>query len=200
MNQKKVTEVGQPLDVRDGDPSIVFTVLFNDHAAELHRYLARRAGSVADDLVANTFVAALAGRGGYDATRAEPRAWLYGIATNILRRHWRQEQQELNASAIEAAALPTSTAGPESVVPEQVAAAQRCRQLGVALSVLADGDRDVLLLTAWAGLDSNEVAAALDIPVGTVRSRLHRVRRQLKVVSANIDQFHMTSRGSSDNV
>lgn len=199
MNQKKVIEVGQPLDVRDGDPSIVFTVLFNDHAAELHRYLARRVGSVADDLVANTFVAALAGRSGYDATRAEPRAWLYGIATNILRRHWRQEQQELTASAVEAAAQPMSTAGPDAVVPEQVAAAQRCQQLGVALSGLADGDRDVLLLTAWAGLDSNEVAAALDIPVGTVRSRLHRVRRQLKLVSANIDQHHMTSRGSSEN-
>jgi RNA polymerase sigma-70 factor (ECF subfamily) len=38
----------------------------------------------------------------------------------------------------------------------------------------------VLLLTSWAGLDSNEVAEALGIPVGTVRSRLHRVRRRLR--------------------
>ncbi|WP_424923304.1 sigma factor-like helix-turn-helix DNA-binding protein [Amycolatopsis arida] len=49
-----------------------------------------------------------------------------------------------------------------------------------ALADLDAGDRDALLLTSWAGLDSTEVAEALGIPVGTVRSRLHRVRRRLR--------------------
>lgn len=199
MSQKKVTEVRPLLDVRDGDPSVVFTMLFNDHAAELHRYLARRVGALADDLVANTFVAALAGRASYDPSRAEPRAWLYGIATNMLRRHWRQEQLELVTAAKTTSGGEPTSPGPEAVVPGQVEAAQRCRQLASALVGLADGDRDVLLLTAWAGLDSNEIAAALDIPVGTVRSRLHRVRRQLRTISANIDKKHSRIERGDEN-
>lgn len=54
------------------------------------------------------------------------------------------------------------------------------RGLARGLAALSPGDRDVLLLTSWAGLDHNEVAAALGIPAGTVRSRLHRVRTALR--------------------
>ena len=53
-------------------------------------------------------------------------------------------------------------------------------RLAGALAQLSEADRDVLLLTSWAGLDSNEVADVLGIPVGTVRSRLHRVRKLLR--------------------
>jgi RNA polymerase sigma-70 factor (ECF subfamily) len=56
----------------------------------------------------------------------------------------------------------------------------RVGRLALGIAALAPDDRDVLLLTAWAGLDSNDVAQTLCIPVGTVRSRLHRVRRQLR--------------------
>jgi RNA polymerase sigma-70 factor (ECF subfamily) len=57
----------------------------------------------------------------------------------------------------------------------------------VAIAGLSVADRDVLLLTSWAGLDTNEIAEALGIPAGTVRSRLHRVRRQLREVAPQID-------------
>ena len=57
-------------DVRSGDPATVFAVLFDAHAAGLHRYLSRRVGAVADDLVAETFLAGLAGRAGYDPVEA----------------------------------------------------------------------------------------------------------------------------------
>jgi RNA polymerase sigma-70 factor, ECF subfamily len=65
-------------------------------------------------------------------------------------------------------------------VADRLDAATMAARLAGALAELSDGDRDVLLLTSWAGLDSNEVADALDIPVGTVRSRLHRVRKWLR--------------------
>src|SRR4051794_5307314 len=84
-------------DIRAGDPTTVLAVLFDAHAAGLHRYLSPRVGAVADDLVAETFLAGLAGRAGYDPAKSDPRAWLYGIATNLLRRHFRQEIRGLAA-------------------------------------------------------------------------------------------------------
>ena len=73
-----------------------------------------------------------------------------------------------------------SGSDPGDAVPGQVDAQVRLGRLAVGIAGLTQDDRDVLLLTAWAGLDSTEVAQALGIPVGTVRSRLHRVRRQLR--------------------
>ena len=54
------------------------------------------------------------------------------------------------------------------------------RPLATALAALTAGDRHVLLLVAWADLTYQEVAEALDIPVGTVRSRLNRARRKVR--------------------
>ena len=167
-------------DVRSGDPAAVFAVLFDAHAPGLHRYLHRRVGAVADDLVAETFLAGLAGREGYDPVKADPRAWLYGIATNLLRRHFRQELRGLAATAKAAAAVTETGDDPAAAVPERVDAQVLVGRLAAGIAGLTQDDRDVLLLTAWAGLDSNEIAQALGIPVGTVRSRLHRVRRQLR--------------------
>ncbi len=158
---------------------MLFAGLFDAHAPGLHRYLSRRVGVIADDLVAETFLAALAGRDGFDEARADPRAWLYGIATNLLRRHFRQEQRGLAATAKACAGdLPGSD--PADLVSDRVDAQVRVGRLASGIAGLTQDDRDVLLLTAWAGMDSNEVAQALGIPVGTVRSRLHRVRRQLR--------------------
>jgi RNA polymerase sigma factor (sigma-70 family) len=155
-----------------------FQALFAAHADELHRYLSRWAPGAADDLVADVFVAAIRGRDSYDPARAGVRPWLYGIATNIARTHLRSRRREREAVArVRGAGAEGSH---EDRVVDQVDAQVRAKQLAKALDALADGDRDVLLLTGWAGMDSTEVAQALGIPVGTVRSRLHRVRRHLR--------------------
>ncbi|WP_206426025.1 RNA polymerase sigma factor [Nakamurella antarctica] len=178
--EKGLVNGGSLVDVRGGDPVVVFAGLFDAYAEGVHRYLFRRVGAVADDLLSETFAAAIAGRAGYDPDLADPRAWLFGIASNLLRRHWRQEQRELSAFA--RVAFFERELGPDlgDEAVSRVEADRRCRELAGSLLDLSEGDRDVLLLTAWAGLDSNQVAAALDIPVGTVRSRMHRVRRQLR--------------------
>ncbi|WP_158843941.1 RNA polymerase sigma factor [Saccharothrix deserti] len=166
--------------------SRIFGQLFDRHSRPLHRYLARRVGHLADDLVGETFLVAYQTRSGYDPGRGTARSWLYGIATNLLRRHVRQEVRGLHAAARAAG----STAGyedHENRVADQVDASARARLLAGALVDLEAGDRDVLLLTSWAGLDSNEVAEALGIPVGTVRSRLHRVRRRLRAHASNTE-------------
>jgi RNA polymerase sigma factor (sigma-70 family) len=163
------------------DPAVEFGRLFDAYAVPLHRYLARRVGpDVAHDLVSETFLAALNGRHSYDPRRGVVRSWLYGIATNLLRHQVRQEVRGLRALARSSGRAANEEAGHEGRVADRVDAAALAAKLAGALATLSEGDRDVLLLTSWAGLDSTEVADALGIPVGTVRSRLHRVRKWLR--------------------
>lgn len=162
------------------DLTATFGRLFDEHAEALHHYLARRIGtSAAEDVVAETFLAALRGRRGYDPARAGVRAWLYGIAANLLRHHVRGEVRALRATARLAYQTGVGEDHAEAV-SARVDAQQRVGQLAAALAELTPGDREVLLLTSWAGLTAGEIGAALDIPAGTVRSRLHRVRRWLR--------------------
>lgn len=163
-------------DLSGPDPGQIFGWLFDSHAAALRHYMVRRIGeTAADDLVSETFVVALNQRHRYDPARAAVRSWLYGIATNLMRRHVRDEVRRLRV-----AADTTDTPSHAGRVAERVDAQTAARRLAGALADLSSGDRDVLLLISWAGLDTTEVAEALGIPVGTVRSRMHRVRKQLR--------------------
>jgi RNA polymerase sigma-70 factor (ECF subfamily) len=156
-----------------------FAVIFDRHGPHIHRYLDRRMGrQVADDLLAETFLIALDRRRQYDLSRPDARPWLYGIATNVVSRHWRAEAREVKLRT--RALVSEPEAGHAERVAEQVTAQAMGKLLGIALAGLADADRDVLLLIAWEGLAYDEVAAALAIPVGTVRSRLNRARRKVQ--------------------
>lgn len=171
---------GSGPDLTAADPGTAFARLYDEHARPLHRYLARRVGEhTAYDLVSETFLVALRQRHSYDPDRPV-RGWLFGIATNLVRRHARDEVRALRATARAADRGAADESGHELRVSEQVDAQVLARRLAPALAGLSEPDRDVLLLTAWAGLTPAEVADALGIPAGTVRSRLHRVRRILR--------------------
>jgi RNA polymerase sigma factor (sigma-70 family) len=159
----------------------VFAVLFDRYAADIHRYAARRLGaSTADDLVAETFLVAFRRRGSYDTGRSQARPWLYGIATSLIARQRRSEQRLYRALARTGLdPLPEPIA---DQVVRRVAAQGQQRRLAAALAGLSVADREVLLLLAWGGLSYEEIAEALGVPVGTVRSRLHRARRKLRKV------------------
>jgi RNA polymerase sigma factor (sigma-70 family) len=163
-----------------------FAVLFDRHAPYIHRYLARRAGrQVADDLVAETFLAAFAKRDRYDLSHANARPWLYGIATNLVGQHRRDEARQYRIRQA-TPAEPDVPGHAERVAADVTAQAMRTL-LDTALAALPAGDRDVLLLIAWEQLSYQEVARALAIPVGTVRSRLHRARAKTRQVLAGTD-------------
>lgn len=157
-----------------------FGALFDRHAREIHRFLARRLGEFADDVLGEVFVIAFQRRASYRAEMADARPWLYGIAANLARRHHRAEATRYRALARVplAVVVPDSSA---SAIAAADGAAVRPR-LAQALATLKPADREVLLLLAWGQLGQAEVAAALNIPVGTVRSRLHRARQQLRPV------------------
>ena len=136
-----------------------FAVLFDRHAPHIHRYLARRAGrEVADDLVAETFLAAFAKRDRYDLGRADARPWLYGIATNLVGQHRRDEARQYRIRQA-AAAEPEVPGHAERVAANVTAQAMRTL-LAEALAALSAGDRDVLLLIAWEQLTYEEVSRA----------------------------------------
>ena len=176
-----------------------FGAIFDRHAARIQRYLCRRLNrEIADDLLAETFLAAFHGRDRYDLSRTDARPWLYGIATNLVGRHRRTDLREYHLRR---------AIGPEPAQlchADQIAADVSARALRPlltgALLELSDGDRDVLLLIAWEQLSYEEVAAALDIPVGTVRSRLHRARRQVRVALNQANLFEETVRNGGNDV
>jgi len=166
-----------------------FAILYDRHAATLHRYVARRLGEgAADDIVAETFLCAFRKRDRFDpSTSSDARPWLYGIAANLIGKHTRSEVRMLRAYARTGAdpVLTRQATSDDALSRIGFAAAQR--DVAQALATLAKGDREVLLLIAWADLSYAEVAAALGIPVGTVRSRLNRARTRARVALSGID-------------
>jgi RNA polymerase sigma factor (sigma-70 family) len=154
-----------------------FDEAFEAEFAPLHRYLARRVGtSAADELAAETFAVAFRNWEHLDPARpVQP--WLYGIAANLMRHHWRKERRMLRAYA---------RTGVDPVLPaedeadERADAGVRHRELAAALAGLRREEREILLLHAWAELTDAEIADALDLPVGTIKSRLSRTREKLR--------------------
>lgn len=154
-----------------------FDQVFAAEFAPLHAYLRRRLGStIGEDLAAETFAIAYRRWSKFDQSRPV-RPWLYGIAANLLRHHWRKERRMLRAYA---------RTGLDPVAQDDVAAVERLdaenqkRALAAALAKLRPEEREVLLLNAWADLSQAEIAEALSLPLGTVKSRLHRGREHVR--------------------
>lgn len=161
-----------------------FAGVYERYFPDIHRYIAGRLGrDVADDIAADTFVIALRKHDGFDARRGPVRAWLYGIATNLIAQHRRAEQRRYRAFARAQAEL--LTGGHEDRVLSSVAATGMQPRLAQALARLSPEERDVLLLVALADLSHEEISQALGIPHGTVGSRLNRARKKIR---ATLDQ------------
>jgi RNA polymerase sigma factor (sigma-70 family) len=154
-----------------------FGVVFERHFGAILRYLRRRLDDrQAEEAAAQTFFVAFDERGRFDRERADVRPWLFGIATNVARRHRRSEVRELRAVAKLGADTAASNDGTEARID-----AERMRgALAHCLADLPAEECDVLFLLVWAELDQPEIAAALDIPLGTVKSRLSRARKRVQ--------------------
>jgi RNA polymerase sigma-70 factor (ECF subfamily) len=155
-----------------------FALLFHRHARELHGYLSRRVGELADDLLGELFLTAFSRRAAYRPDMADARPWLYGIASNLVRRHHRAEAARLRA--LGRLPLPAPAGEFETAAVARIDSVRLRPRLADALRSVKAADRDVLLLFAWTDLTQAEIATALALPPGTVRSRLHRARTQVK--------------------
>lgn len=157
-----------------------FAGVFDRHASSVFAFLVRRVGrDGAEDLLGEVFRIAFERRGSYRPDAPNARPWLYGIATNVVRRYRRNEVRELAAlTRLNGRTSPSTD--PMSSSAGQLDDRVRLEQTARVLERLPDEERDALLLYAWEELTYAEIAIAQDVPTGTVRSRISRARSRLK--------------------
>jgi RNA polymerase sigma-70 factor (ECF subfamily) len=158
----------------------LFAEIFERHATTIGGYARRRVGRDAvDDVLSETFLVAFRRRASFDARWDSARPWLLGIATRVIKRHRASEAAQWRAFEQSAAADDMRAASHTGSSDERMDAAAALRTLGPRIASLSAKDRDTLLLYAWGDLSYEQVADAMGVPIGTVRSRLNRVRRKL---------------------
>jgi RNA polymerase sigma factor (sigma-70 family) len=152
-----------------------FVEVIRRHEAAVGAYLARRAGrDLAEDLLGEVWVAALSSRGTYDQSLPDAGAWLFGVAHNTLRRHWRSR---LADEPVPDLADRAPGWDPWPLVDSRV---DTERVLRAALARLRPEERELLTLVAWEDLTVAEAGRALGLPAGTARRRMHQARMALR--------------------
>jgi RNA polymerase sigma factor (sigma-70 family) len=156
-----------------------FVEVVRRHEAAVGAYLARRAGrEVAKDLLSEVWLAAFGSRGAYDRAFPDARPWLFGVARNTLRRHWRSLPAE--------EPLPDMADGwdPWPGVDERIDGAAALR---IAVMGLRPAEREVLTLVVWEDLSVADAARALGIPAGSAYRYLHQARLTLRRAPGMLD-------------
>jgi RNA polymerase sigma factor (sigma-70 family) len=166
-----------------------FERMYGAHADRVHGFAFRRTGSwdLADEITSQVFLEAWRRRAEVDLQPDEViLPWLLGVAANLMRNAGRKEQRYQAF---------LSTQGPQPSVPDfaddvagQLDSQRELDLLRQALDHLGDDDRDLLLLCVAEGLTPGEVATALAMPAGTVRSRLSRARARLRQLLNELDR------------
>jgi RNA polymerase sigma-70 factor (ECF subfamily) len=160
-----------------------FSLIVERHATSVFRYLASRGErSSSEDLLADVFEAAFRARHRYDAHYEDALPWLLGIATNVIRRHRRSEARHASALRRVTQVLLPSQEPSEAMdtVANSAELHDEMQRVRRALHLLDDKHREVLVLSAGLGLSYEDIARALGIRLGTVRSRLFRARGKLR--------------------
>ena len=157
----------------------LFTAVFDRHSAEILRYVYARLGAeLAEDVTAETFLAAFGCRDRYDRAWPDARPWLYGIAVRQIRRHRRVEARRLRL--LRSALADRPTPDHSTRVVERVTAQRLGPRLAAVVAALPRQDRELLLLVAWAELTYAEAATALGTTTSAVKARLHRIRVRMR--------------------
>ena len=159
-----------------GDPEH-FGLIFDRHADAIHGFLWRRAGAgAADELLSEVFCVGFERRARFELDRANARPWLYGIATHQLQHWWRGRARADAAYQRLGRAEPSSAHLDIDALVARLDAAGASAALRAFLGTLAPDRVDLLVLWACEQLSYPELAEALDLPIGTIRSRIHRLR------------------------
>jgi RNA polymerase sigma factor (sigma-70 family) len=159
--------------------------LFDRYNADLRRYFARMGGSLmksdADDLVQSTFLEIMRAASRYEPERATARAWIFGIATMMIRRQRRSIARTI-ARVVLWTGLRSSlgNSAPPITPSEAFENDETARRLSAALSRLSEKKREAFVLVSIEGFSGEEAARVLGIPVKTIWTRLHHARHELR--------------------
>ena len=165
--------------IRAGDTD-AFGLIFEEHARAVYNLGLRLTAnwSAAEDVVSLTFLEAWRLRARVDPDGESLQPWLLGIAVNVCRNLARATRRHQAAMS----RIPAPPAVPDFAdeLAGRLDDAAQLRLVTNTLGALRRGEREVIALCVWAELDYATAAAALGVPVGTVRSRLSRARRRLR--------------------
>jgi RNA polymerase sigma factor (sigma-70 family) len=166
--------------VRSGDAE-AFGDLYERHARAVQSYCLWRTADLqtAEDATATVFLEAWRKRGRLTLSTDSAAPLLLGIANNVVRHQWRSQRRHRDALERVRGVAPHPPHDLESEAIARVDAIQQLRRGGEAIRGLPRREREVLALLAWTDLSYGEIAEALGLPVGTVRSRLARARARL---------------------
>ncbi|HEY1827767.1 MAG TPA: sigma-70 family RNA polymerase sigma factor [Acidimicrobiales bacterium] len=165
----------------------VFGALFTEHAQAVYAFCARRTASLAlaDDLTSLVFLEAWRHRARMQlALEENPLPWLLGVANNVVRNATRAQRR--NRAALAKLPEPAVSAGAEDEVISRGETVRVLREALDAISLLNEGERDVVALVLWSGLSYEQAAVSLRVPVGTIRSRLSRARSKLQTSLSSV--------------
>jgi RNA polymerase sigma-70 factor (ECF subfamily) len=182
----------EPSDIELWDRAVAgepesFGVLFERHARRVYNHCFRRTASWADaeELTSAVFVEAWRRRRDVRPIDESALPWLLGVANNLVRNHRRSLGRY--RAALVRLPPPGSQADPADDVAERLADEVQMRRVLALVQQLPPRDQEVLALCAWSELTYQAAAEVLDIPVGTVRSRLARARARLAELAGNSD-------------
>ena len=165
-----------------------FASIFVAHRDAVYRFAWRMSGPAsAEDITQDVFLALLHQPQRFDPGRGTMRAFLLGIARNVVLKRWRDEHRWAPLDDDEDVALPSVEIDGLGI-GERVAAAVRS---------LPPLQREVVILAEYEELSLEEIAKAVRAEVGTVKSRLHRARSRLRRVLAPLVTGESARRGGS---
>lgn len=162
--------------------SDAFGVLFERHSRAVYNFAFRWTANwaAAEDMTSQVFLTAWRRRASvvFTTESGSVLPWLLGVATNLLRNQRRGKRRADAAIA----RLDASEAQPDFTdeILGRMVDEVRMAEVQAVIEQLPEHEQDVLALCAWAGLDYEEAALALEVPVGTIRSRLSRARSHLR--------------------
>ncbi|MCK8679034.1 RNA polymerase sigma factor [Streptomyces lichenis] len=177
-----------------------FAELYEEHARAVYHYALRLTGdwSTAEEVMSDTFLAAWRGRERLDPDGGPLLPWLLGIATHKARNANRGLRRRLAFLSRQPPPPPVADFAAETA--GRLDDERRLAAVHRALGRLRPAEREVLVLCVWSGLDYRQAAEALDVPVGTVRSRLSRARTRLRKLAEETTEKSEPGRARGEDI
>jgi RNA polymerase sigma-70 factor (ECF subfamily) len=181
----ELTDEGLLRRMMAGDEE-AFTLLYRRRQPAIYRFALHMSGNraAAEDVTQEVFMTLIRDARRFDPGRGTLGGFLFGVARNFLHKRWEQERRSVPLEVTEGGIQPGAAGNQngDGVLPgsgDEFTALETAERVRRAITTLPENYREAVVLCELEGMSYEEAATALDCPVGTVRSRLHRARAML---------------------